>query len=560
MTHKIKYFLAFVFFFSPFLLLKTYGQTVFQHISDEAVYEFLDELASEQIIEINSAIKPYSRSFISQNLKKALSSDKLSRRQAKEAQKFLIEYDTDHGFTEGKRNLYQDDNTVLSWLPPNFRYKDSVSRVTVRPVYGIRYFTNENNSFYHSYGGAEMWSELGENWNIYASLRDNYQQKEILALPDNLTLEQGGAYKINVQDREGGDYSEMRGGITYAGKWGHVGIIKDHIEWGTNVNGANIFSGRTPSFAMIKLQLKPFKWLQFDYHHGWLVSQVTDSLRSYYTSNGDFRAVYREKYIAANMYTIKPFPSFYFSFGNSIVYSDIDFQPAYLIPFFFFKSIDHTINRGIENQNSQMFFNIDSKNLKHTHLYLSVFVDEFSITRVNDPERHNFFSYKAGLGLSNWPVKNVGIKAEFTRTSPVTYKHRVPSTTFASNQYNLGHYLTDNSSEIYAEIWTKPHHNWKAKLSYVYSKHGRDHDYVFGDTPVDEFSFLENKSWDQTRLNASLTWSPHAVFSMFMKFQYSDIQGYALDGNTAEYYINKFTPDYLHGETSTFIMGFRFSR
>ena len=537
------------------------SQVTYQHITDEGIYTFLEELADDGVIELNSIVKPYGRKMIGEKLHKAVESGELLPRQRKEARKYLREFGFDIGLDfKGGEKLMDTEKSTLSWLPPMYTWQDTVGRVAVRPVYGIRYISNSNNSFYHSYGGAEMWSQLGDHWGMYASLRDNYQQKEVLARPSYFTRERGGAYKINVQGREGGDFSEMRGGITYSGEWGHVGLVKDHVEWGMNYNGSNIFSGRSPSFAMIKMKLKPFNWMQFDYYHGWLVSEVVDSLRSYYTSSGDWRARYREKYIAANMYTIKPFEDFRIAVGNSIVYSDIDFQPAYLIPFFFFKSIDHTINHNIENQNSQMFLNISSRNIDHVHLFASVFYDEFSVTRVNDEERHNFYSFKGGLGLSNWPVKNAGLKAEFTRTSPLTYKHRVPSTTFASNRYNLGHYLKDNSEDYYVGLWYKPHHAVKAKFSYNYSRHGRDHQYVFGEGELDEKSFLENKTWDANRFNATLTWHPSAAFSLFAEYHYSNIQGYELDGNSAQYYLNRFTPEYLHGKTSTVVIGLMYSR
>ena len=543
-----------------FITLTGISQVSYQHISDTEIYQFLDELANDDIIEINSVVKPYSRVFIANSLKTALNSEHINVRQKKEVEMYLREYGFEIGLeTASFKSLFKKNNLDISLLPPVVKYHDSSLTIMARPIYGIRYFTNKNNSFYHSYGGAEFTASINKHWGAYASLRDNYQQKEILASPTYFTQEQGGNYKVGCQGREGGDFSEMRGGITYSWAWGHVGLIKDHIQWGDNYNGSNILSGRNPSFAMIKLQLKPLSWLQFDYFHGWLVSEVIDSTRSYYTSNNDFRARYREKYIAANMYTVTPFKKLDISFGNSIVYSDMDFQPAYLIPFFFFKSLDHTLNHKIENQNSQMFFNISSRNIKHLHLFTSVYCDEFSVTRLSDSDKHNFMSYKGGVGLSNWPIKNTGVNIEYTITSPITYKHRVPSTTFATNEFNLGHYLKDNSEDLYLAMWYKPISTIILSASYNYARHGSDYAYVFdGDIDIDEKPFLENTSWDSRRALLKLTYHPQASFSVFAEYEYSVIKGYELDNKTADYYLNLFTPDYLHGTNNTFIVGFRF--
>ena len=48
-----------------------FSQEVPHSVKNTGVYDFLDELANNQIIEINSAIKPYSRLFISNRLREA---------------------------------------------------------------------------------------------------------------------------------------------------------------------------------------------------------------------------------------------------------------------------------------------------------------------------------------------------------------------------------------------------------------------------------------------------------------------------------------------------------
>ena len=61
-----------------------FSQEVPQPVSNKGIYEFLDELANIRIISINSAVKPYSRLFISQRLKEAEEKpDQLNSRQRK---------------------------------------------------------------------------------------------------------------------------------------------------------------------------------------------------------------------------------------------------------------------------------------------------------------------------------------------------------------------------------------------------------------------------------------------------------------------------------------------
>ncbi len=164
----------------------------------------------------------------------------------------------------------------------------------------------------------------------------------------------------------------MTGGLTYSWKWGYLGFLKDSPVWGTNYAGANILSGRAPSFMQLRLYVKPVKWLEMTWIHGWLNSMVVDSTRSYWVSNAygsDYREVYHQKYIAASMFTVTPFKGLNISAGNSVIWSDPRLTPYYLMPLFFYKSVDHGINSGIDNSNSQMFIDISSRQIRHLHLY-----------------------------------------------------------------------------------------------------------------------------------------------------------------------------------------------
>ena len=49
------------------------------------------------------------------------------------------------------------------------------------------------------------------------------------------------------------------------------------------------------------------------------------------------------------------------------------------------------MSSGIQNQNSQMFFDFSVRMIRHTHFFFSLFVDEFSTSRISDPDVHNFY-------------------------------------------------------------------------------------------------------------------------------------------------------------------------
>jgi hypothetical protein len=540
---------------------QVFSQTAWQHVSDRGIYQFMDELAGMHIIDISTTVKPYSRKDIAAALDAAEAQwTRLTLSQRSRLEQYTKEYAMERGeLKRGGWQIFQRDSTHSTFLlPPEVAYRDSLFNIVIRPVYGYRNFSGGNQNFWATYGGAEAISYLGSNWSVYVSLRDNYQADQKLAQPTFLTQEQGGTYKAQTGGGMGGEFSEMRGGITYNWRWATIGLVKDHIQWGDNQNGSNIFSGRTPSFPMIKLHANPAPWLEFNYYHGFLVSQEVDSARSYFVDQGYHRTVMRQMYVAANMITLKPLKRLHFSFGNSIVYGDMNVQPAYLIPVFFYKSVVHTIHWGTTFQNSAMYFNLSSRQIKHLHLHATYFIDEFSIRRVGDPNRHNFTGFKGGFSLTDWPVRNVVLAGEYTYTNPITYLHDEPTTSFQSNKYNLGHYLQDNAEEIFASIRIYPVSTLELTASYLQARKGNYYQYIRGarDPRIDEMPVLEEITWQNNSICFGALFRPVSNIRVFAKYTLSDIRGFEVDSRSAQYYLNLFSPSYLHGKHNILELGF----
>jgi hypothetical protein len=284
------------------------------------------------------------------------------------------------------------------------------------------------------------------------------------------------------------------------------------------------------------------------------VSEVVDSANSYW-SNSTYRTVFYPKYIAANMFTFYPYPGLNISFGNSIVYCDLGGPHlAYLIPFLFYKSVDHTLNatydKGESGQNSQMFFSISSRNIRYLHLYFSIFADDLSVYYFTNKEEYNHFSYKSGFRLSNYPVQNTSITTEFTHTNPYVYQHKIATQTYESNEYNMGHYLRDNSRELFIRIGFKPIRGIDIALSYTLAQHGDDHDKTAcANDPGCELHkgpILDTITWEQNMFCLKTSYQVLAGTYLYISYQYAEMKG------NDEYYI----PEYYRGITSTIRAGF----
>ena len=550
-----------------------FGQDIPQHISYTRIYDFIDELANDGFIEINSVVKPYSRRFISDKLAEVRQQESaLNKRQKDELNFFLEEYALEQNrLPEREFLLYEGNYSRFDLVPPVFLYKDSIFRARIQPILGMNIYVNGNGQINQRWYGADFQAMIGEHVSVYGSLRDisfaaSNELNPRLSEPAYLTNVPGFQYK------EPNDFSDSRGGIKFGWNWGSVGLVKDNVVWGDNYNGSNILSGRVPSFPMITLQLKPAKWFEMNYIHGWLVSNVVDSAR-FYVEN-DVRKWYRNhnKYIAANMFTFIPIPKLNISFGNSIIYAEDNVQPGYLIPVAFYKSIDHTLTKGIatENQNSQLFFNISSRNLKHVHVYSSVFFDEIKFNRFKPSSAEkNPVSFKIGGKVTNFPIPNLSATAEFTRTNIINYKHSIPAISYASNSYNMGHYLGDNAQELYASLGYKLIRGLDLNVYYLNAQHGNEYNYARRGEDANIRQIISQPSlgdviWKNQTVGFKALYEVFNNAYAVVNIENSYIQGFdavsePIGGEnrmTAQGTLDFFTAPFLHGKNTTFTVGF----
>jgi len=350
---------------------------------------------------------------------------------------------------------------------------------------------------------------------------------------------------------------------------------------------------------MLKFQLRPTRWFQLDYFHGWLISNVLDSTSFYWENVGD-EAVKRyrpaNKFMAANMLTFTPTRGLNLSVGNAIIYSEPNPQPAFFFPIAFYKSMAHRLTKGsaAQNGNSAIFFNVSSRNIRHLHLYSSLFIDEVMWARFRPSHpQNNPMSWKIGAQLSNFPIQNLSLTGEFTRTNILPYKHSLPIATWASNSVNMGHYLGDNAQEIHFALRYRPIRGLDLSLTFTDAQKGNYFEYIRGGRGVLDWNGLPGSSSViiehpvlQDIIWRNTTFGFRAVYEVFnnayaiVNIEHNNARGFDnpighrdSDGNfvynpsdamfaervwSAEEALRQFTPSFLHGRNTTVTVGFSF--
>jgi hypothetical protein len=578
------------------------------------VYDFLEELTTDGIIQSNAAIKPYTRDYIGRLLAEAQSRDSLlSKRQKDDLQFYLQDYALELDtlptyYSYGHRHVTQWITPVsnLSLADPSLHIltKDKIFKMRIRPILGMDLMYNvKKGMLTHRWYGAEIQMDIAHHLSIWGSIRDNswkgtdYLNKTYfptgssqidgakITKPGYLNNLPGVQYK---EANYGGDFSDSRGGISLYAWWGSIGVQRERIQWGDAQHCSNILSAHSPAVPMLTLQLTPCRWFQFDYFHAWLVSNVIDSTYYYVErqKEGSSEREYRpaNKFMAANMFTFIPCKYVQFSFGNSIVYAERNVQAAYFIPIAFYKSLDHLLTKGIrsENQNSQAFASITVRPTDHLRLYGTFFLDEFKLSRLkkSDPA-HNPVSYLVGFNWSGWPVRGLSLRGEFMRSYIACYTHSVAVLNYTSNSYQMGHYMGDNAQSIFVQLAYRPVRGLRLMLDYTHDTKYNAFDYVRSNiTPIIQQKPFNEKIWQNDEINFRAVYEVFNNCYAHVDFTYNNARAFAptsarvagedrgwnADGSSKElsgaalekYYLNKYSPVYFQGRNFTINCGLSF--
>lgn len=598
------------------LSLNMQAQAIPEALEYTEIYDYLDELATDGIIDITEAVRPFSRVQIATLLHEAQLKDSLlSRRQKDDLQFYMQDYALELDtvpiyYSYGHRHVTQWITSVsnLSLADPSLHIITPKKhfKMRVRPILGMDIYASGKGMITNRRYGAEIQMDIMHHLSIWGSIRDNswkgtdYLNKSYFPTTsdqiDGAKLTKPGFLNNypGVQFKEanyGYDYSDSRGGIALYTWWGRIAVERERLQWGDAQLSSNILSAHNPAVPMVSLQLTPCKWFQFDYFHAWLVSNVIDSTFVYLEdySEGVTKTHYRpaNKFMAANMFTFKPIKYIHFSIGNSVVYAERTVQAAYFIPIAFYKSLDHLLTKGlgVENQNSQMFASLTVRPTDHLRLYGSFYVDEFQLARMlrKKPDR-NPFSYLVGFQWSGWPVNGLNLKGEFTRTNIACYSHSIDVLTYRSNSYQMGHYLGDNAQSIYLELAYRPVSRLSMKLSYTQDTKYRKFEYLRKNiagtripNPIIAQTPFSEKIWrnDELKFRAlyevfnncyahvDLIYNNARAFSPSSPRIEGEDRGWNSDGSSRNlsgteletYYLNKFSPVYLQGKNFTAVLG-----
>jgi len=437
-------------FFTILFILAFITQTISQNVwenNNSEVQPFLYRMAQKGFIEYNDLIKPINRISVLNVLNILKHKDStLSIVEKKELNFYLQEYTRP---SQEQISLFKKDQNKR-WRAGAIIANDF--EFYIDPLLGINNFSGTKKNIKQLSNGFELWGTAGKNKNLgyqvyyrdyteTGNVNNNFREES--TTPGNILV---GA-KLDNQI----NYTDIRANINYSFKKGNISLGKDNLIWGYGENSNIVLSNKAPSYPYLRLDYRPLKWLNFNYTHAWLNSNIADSSLSYFTNSGridnDFRLVFVQKYLATHSIEILAMKGLILAFGESIVYSD-KMDPGFLIPINLFKFYDNNrSNYLIEaGSNGQYFLSVSSRNqIKNTHLYSTLFIDEIKVSSMfNKRYRRNQLGFNLGGSITDLFIPYLSLGAEYTRVNPFVYSNLIPAQNYTSYNYSLGDWMGNN--------------------------------------------------------------------------------------------------------------------
>jgi hypothetical protein len=471
------------------------AQAVYENVQN-SIYIFLYRQAQKGNIELSDLVRPLTRNDIAFYLNQL---NRLSHSDAKNLTSIdlrdLAFYIQEYGLGVGTSdNSKQPVKVVSKDARGRFRFFhliDTVSsaapgvaklkpfQLSIEPIAQLSINSNADSLHVKRVSGAMIWGSLGKHIGFTSYLKDVYESGSGIDFERKFTPESGYVPATNPTEKSL-NYSDVRASVVYQWQSGLLSVGKDQYVTGYGLSGNIIHSSKPPSFPYVRFRQKVLPWLSFEYIHAFLNSRLIDTPNSYRVQNmgvyGGEKFKLIPKYFVSHAANVRITKKINFSIGESVIYND-RLQFGYWIPFMFFKAWDqyfagNNLNLGA---NTQLFAQLSSRNnIKNTHLFLSLLVDEISPSQIFDKERsRNQLAFQVGGSKTDlFGINNLTYSAEYTRVNPFVYQNLMPAQSYTNNEFLMGDWMGANSDRFVNEIFYSPASRFQIRIQNSFIRKG----------------------------------------------------------------------------------------
>lgn len=473
----------FIFIFLIFFTLGVFAQQNLSVPLNDNVYFLLENVSLRGILPTLPAVKPYTLSFVLDNLNTVLASDKLSEI---EREVFITTYD----------RLAQ--NTPQKWYETGY-YTNKFDENVKLPITAGFTWTSEasincnNPDFSHEhwadvYIKGDITKYFSYNFNIGGSLMDlstkSYAPNTYQKTWDGFQFVLSDFYEyVSISDLPAGGL-RMLPELAFSAFDSKVQVkfSRTRHDWGYG-SGNLMLSGTARPFVSLETQLNPVSWFSTNF--------ITGTLE--YDSNGNLKdcaSTFQNMYSA--LWGELKFKYFYFGATGSVVFPkriELGYMNPFMLAFLYQNQIG-----DFDNMQLGLFTGITIP--KITHIYASIFMDELNVQVSNFLNKdRNMYAVQIGA-KSPLPFWTSIFTFQYTKIEPYMYSHPLTDvpwydkpmdTTYINHGQPLGYFLNPNSDEFKIQLESNPLWYLSATLKYTLVRHGT----TTGSGKVDGSSFYD---------------------------------------------------------------------
>lgn len=334
-------------------------------------------------------------------------------------------------------------------------------------------------------------------------------------------------YNFKLNENPGASvFDETSGYLTADFNLINFKIGRDRLKIGYGYIGA-LIDDNSPSSDYIGMNIN-YGILTFSYFHAKIAGNEgnqPDSITQGVNTLG-------EKYIGYHRIGINVSKYTEFGIGEFIIYANRPLELAYVNPFNFYKSAEHS---GKDRDNSMLFFDISNRSISGLKLYSYLLLDDIDFGKLFKGWYGNQTIWNLGFTSSNfYKLLPLDIKAEYQRIEPYVFTHRLQYNNYTNLGYPLGTFSYPNSELFFTELIYRFTYRCSGSLGFIYGIHGANPvnpdgsvlnvggDIVLGHRSFDSetIHFLQGDLEYQRIISASINYEPYKEIKLSLKVNY----------------------------------------
>lgn len=456
--------------FIPFVIL---GQVGYVEISNP-VYQFLERMyLTKTLDEFNNSEIPLTREKIA----KYLSEIKLHQKDLTEVDKKILDkFFSEFSFEiNGKENLsqliptYNFDYLLSAKEKYLYSFNDSSDfNFYLNGLLSFKYITKSTNSFINNVTlvnfGLSLRGTFYKNFGFYLKATNGTYLGSRKLAQSEVDLRYNFKFTKEKQINLGQDYFDFTEGfLMYENDLFNVKIGRDRKNFGYGFTKV-ILGNSAPQFDYLSFRLT-YKSFDFSYLHGKLLGEQSIINDSIYQPVNSIK----DKYFVYHRFGLNITNNLNAGFGEIIIYSDRSYDLAYLNPFNFYKSIEHS---NQDRDNSMLFFDIKVRPFWGSTIYSNFFIDDLDFGKLGTDWYGNKFLFNVGADFLLYNNLPIIYSIQYIKIDPYFYTHHIKSNNYTNYNYNLSNDYQPNSAVLNNNIKITLTEDIELNFRYTYSIHG----------------------------------------------------------------------------------------